>query len=94
MQRWLARGTRVPEGHDVPSLTFDQLTTLHDDLTDRLAKGEIDLPTYIDEWDNIVSFSGWDQEGFAAQVDLRWDPQKKALSPVFRREASPTVFRC
>jgi hypothetical protein len=69
MQRWLS---------------FDQLTALHDDLTAKLTKGEIDLPTYNDEWDNLVSFSGWDQESFLAQVDLQWDAQKKATSPVFR----------
>jgi hypothetical protein len=65
-------------------LSFDQLTSLHDELTNKLYHGKIDIMTYVDEWDELMTFSGWSLVEFADEVDRHWTPQKKASSPLFR----------
>lgn len=65
-------------------LTFDQLMSLHDGLIDKLYHRKISVATYVNEWNDIMEFSGLTLAEFADEVDLRWDVQKMASSTLFR----------
>ena len=65
-------------------LSWAQLESLLDKLTDEHLRGKLDLCEYVDEWNDLIEFAGWTWEEFADEIDKRWTPQKKASSPLFK----------
>jgi hypothetical protein len=64
-------------------LSWAQLESLLDKLTDEHLAGKLELGDYVDEWNDLIDFAGWTWEEFAEEIDRRWTRQKKEASPLF-----------
>jgi len=65
-------------------LPFSQLEAILDHLTDELKQGSLNMERYVEEWDDIMRFTGWSWDEFLAEIDKRWTPQQKAKVSLFQ----------
>lgn len=64
-------------------LSYVDLECLHDRLFVKLVAGQIDVATYICDWDDIVSFCGWTWDEVLTEIDAGWTAPDKKRLPVF-----------
>lgn len=59
---------------EVVSLTtVDRLESLQDELDNALVNGSITKLDYDQQWTEILSAFGWDEQKYAEEIDRRWD---------------------
>lgn len=54
-------------------LTFAQLEALLGGLYQQLVTEKLSVAEYMNEWDKLVSFSGWTWPEFTVEIDKRWE---------------------
>jgi hypothetical protein len=65
-------------------LCFDVLEAMLQGLTARLLVGKLSIDRYVEEYDEIVAFSGWTLDDFGREVDSRWAHSgRQSPRPVF-----------
>jgi hypothetical protein len=57
----------------VPKMSYDDLSSLLDDVDSLYVTGHLSDEEYDAEWCSIVKESGWTQEEFFAELERRWD---------------------
>lgn len=53
-------------------VSFEELSHLHDELDTQFVGGHVAADTYLQEWDEILLFSGWTMSDYIQEVDRRW----------------------
>lgn len=63
-------------------LTFDELTTMQDQLELRYLRGTLsadELQRYVSEWDQLLVFAGWSWDEYLLEIDVSWERSRRTF---------------
>lgn len=66
----------IAETLEIPAskvVSLDTLSSIQNDLDERLASGEMTREEYEQEWRDVLQSVGWTEDDYAEEVDRRWD---------------------